>query len=155
MDEIDDRILSILATNGRASFAAIGAEVGLSPHGTADRIRVSRLSSPDLARVACAAIQFEIATLRGFPIVSLQDADAMAQFSEAMGLMGLAAAFTEERTAQAGGAPAASEAGDAAADDDPDNLFAGSLEQRLRKVAAHIRRREARMAELFGGYRAA
>src|SRR4051812_8865756 len=39
MDEIDDRILSILATNGRASFAAIGAEVGLSPHGTADRIR--------------------------------------------------------------------------------------------------------------------
>jgi Lrp/AsnC family leucine-responsive transcriptional regulator len=39
MDEIDDRILGILATNGRASFAAIGAEVGLSPHGTADRIR--------------------------------------------------------------------------------------------------------------------
>ena len=39
MDEIDDRILSILATNGRASFAAIGAEVGLSPHGAADRIR--------------------------------------------------------------------------------------------------------------------
>ena len=39
MDEIDDRILSILATNGRASFAAIGAEVGLSPHGTADRVR--------------------------------------------------------------------------------------------------------------------
>jgi len=39
MDEIDDRILSILTTNGRASFAAIGAEVGLSPHGTADRIR--------------------------------------------------------------------------------------------------------------------
>ncbi len=39
MDETDDRILSILATNGRASFAAIGAEVGLSPHGAADRIR--------------------------------------------------------------------------------------------------------------------
>jgi Lrp/AsnC family leucine-responsive transcriptional regulator len=39
MDEIDDRILSILATNGRASFAAIGSEVGLSPHGAADRIR--------------------------------------------------------------------------------------------------------------------
>ena len=39
MDEIDDRILGILATNGRASFATIGAEVGLSPHGTADRIR--------------------------------------------------------------------------------------------------------------------
>src|ERR1700753_1255976 len=39
MDEIDDRILGILATNGRASFAAIGEEVGLSPHGTADRVR--------------------------------------------------------------------------------------------------------------------
>jgi Lrp/AsnC family transcriptional regulator, leucine-responsive regulatory protein len=39
MDETDDRILGILATNGRASFAAIGAEVGLSPHGAADRIR--------------------------------------------------------------------------------------------------------------------
>lgn len=39
MDEIDDRILDILATNGRASFAAIGEEVGLSPHGAADRVR--------------------------------------------------------------------------------------------------------------------
>jgi Lrp/AsnC family leucine-responsive transcriptional regulator len=39
MDEIDDRILSILATNGRASFAAIGEEIGLSPHGAADRVR--------------------------------------------------------------------------------------------------------------------
>jgi Lrp/AsnC family leucine-responsive transcriptional regulator len=39
MDEIDDRILSILATNGRASFATIGEEVGLSPHGAADRVR--------------------------------------------------------------------------------------------------------------------
>jgi Lrp/AsnC family leucine-responsive transcriptional regulator len=39
MDAIDDRILSVLSTNGRASFAAIGGEVGLSPHGAADRIR--------------------------------------------------------------------------------------------------------------------
>lgn len=38
-DDIDNRILSILSTNGRASFASIGAEVGLSPHGTADRVR--------------------------------------------------------------------------------------------------------------------
>jgi Lrp/AsnC family transcriptional regulator, leucine-responsive regulatory protein len=36
---IDDRILGILSRNGRASFASIGAEVGLSPHGAADRIR--------------------------------------------------------------------------------------------------------------------
>jgi Lrp/AsnC family transcriptional regulator, leucine-responsive regulatory protein len=39
MDAIDDRILGLLATNGRASFAAIGEEVGLSPHGAADRVR--------------------------------------------------------------------------------------------------------------------
>jgi Lrp/AsnC family leucine-responsive transcriptional regulator len=39
MDEIDDKILSILATNGRTSFAALGEEVGLSPHGAADRVR--------------------------------------------------------------------------------------------------------------------
>jgi len=38
-DDIDNRILSLLSTNGRASFASIGAEVGLSPHGTADRVR--------------------------------------------------------------------------------------------------------------------
>ncbi|HEY5331921.1 MAG TPA: Lrp/AsnC family transcriptional regulator [Solirubrobacterales bacterium] len=39
IDKIDNTIISILATNGRASFASIGAKVGLSPHGTADRIR--------------------------------------------------------------------------------------------------------------------
>ncbi len=39
MDEIDDRILGILAVNGRASFATIGEQVGLSPHGAADRVR--------------------------------------------------------------------------------------------------------------------
>jgi Lrp/AsnC family leucine-responsive transcriptional regulator len=39
MDEIDHQIISLLRVNGRASFASIGAEVGLSPHGTADRVR--------------------------------------------------------------------------------------------------------------------
>jgi Lrp/AsnC family leucine-responsive transcriptional regulator len=39
MDGIDDRILGLLATNGRSSFAAIGEAVGLSPHGAADRVR--------------------------------------------------------------------------------------------------------------------
>lgn len=39
LDETDHRILSLLRENGRASFASLGAEVGLSPHGTADRIR--------------------------------------------------------------------------------------------------------------------
>lgn len=39
LDETDHRILSLLATNGRASFASIGEEIGLSPHGAADRVR--------------------------------------------------------------------------------------------------------------------
>ncbi|MEX1142782.1 MAG: Lrp/AsnC family transcriptional regulator [Thermoleophilaceae bacterium] len=39
MDEIDHRILNVLRANGRESYAAIGAEVGLSPHGAADRVR--------------------------------------------------------------------------------------------------------------------
>jgi Lrp/AsnC family leucine-responsive transcriptional regulator len=39
MDEIDSQILSLLRANGRASFASIGERVGLSPHGTADRVR--------------------------------------------------------------------------------------------------------------------
>ena len=39
MDEIDSEILNLLRENGRASFASIGERVGLSPHGTADRVR--------------------------------------------------------------------------------------------------------------------
>jgi Lrp/AsnC family transcriptional regulator, leucine-responsive regulatory protein len=39
MDAIDTQILSLLSENGRASFASIGEAVGLSPHGTADRVR--------------------------------------------------------------------------------------------------------------------
>jgi Lrp/AsnC family transcriptional regulator, leucine-responsive regulatory protein len=39
MDAIDGRILTLLRANGRASFASIGEEVGLSPHGAADRVR--------------------------------------------------------------------------------------------------------------------
>jgi len=39
MDQIDAQIISLLRGNGRASFASMGEQVGLSPHGTADRIR--------------------------------------------------------------------------------------------------------------------
>jgi Lrp/AsnC family transcriptional regulator, leucine-responsive regulatory protein len=39
MDPIDRQIINLLRANGRASFASVGAEVGLSPHGTADRVR--------------------------------------------------------------------------------------------------------------------
>ena len=39
IDQIDRRTINLLRANGRASFATLGAEVGLSPHGTADRVR--------------------------------------------------------------------------------------------------------------------
>ncbi len=39
LDDTDHRIISILVRNGRASFATLGAAVGLSPHGAADRVR--------------------------------------------------------------------------------------------------------------------
>lgn len=39
LDEIDNQILSLLSENGRASFSSLGQAVGLSPHGTADRVR--------------------------------------------------------------------------------------------------------------------
>ena len=39
IDETDSKIISLLRANGRASFSSIGDEVGLSPHGTADRVR--------------------------------------------------------------------------------------------------------------------
>jgi Lrp/AsnC family leucine-responsive transcriptional regulator len=37
--EIDDRILDLLVQNGRAPFAQIAAEVGLSAHAVAERVR--------------------------------------------------------------------------------------------------------------------
>jgi Lrp/AsnC family leucine-responsive transcriptional regulator len=39
LDQTDFRILNALVTNGRISFADLGKEVGLSPHGAADRVR--------------------------------------------------------------------------------------------------------------------
>lgn len=39
MDAIDYRIINSLIHNGRASYATLGSEVGLSPHGAADRVR--------------------------------------------------------------------------------------------------------------------
>jgi Lrp/AsnC family transcriptional regulator, leucine-responsive regulatory protein len=39
LDQTDFRILNALRENGRASYAQLGNEVGLSPHGAADRVR--------------------------------------------------------------------------------------------------------------------
>ena len=38
-DDIDDRIIELLVRNGRASFAQIAGDVGLSAHAVAERIR--------------------------------------------------------------------------------------------------------------------
>jgi Lrp/AsnC family leucine-responsive transcriptional regulator len=39
LDDIDFAIVNALVRNGRESFARLGDEVGLSPHGAADRVR--------------------------------------------------------------------------------------------------------------------
>jgi Lrp/AsnC family leucine-responsive transcriptional regulator len=39
LDDTDFRIVEELVRNGRASFAGLGAAVGLSPHAAADRVR--------------------------------------------------------------------------------------------------------------------
>jgi Lrp/AsnC family transcriptional regulator, leucine-responsive regulatory protein len=39
LDNTDQQIINMLASDGRASFAEIGKAVGLSPHGAADRVR--------------------------------------------------------------------------------------------------------------------
>jgi Lrp/AsnC family leucine-responsive transcriptional regulator len=44
LDRTDFRILRLLLADGRQSFARLGAEVGLSPHGAADRVRRLRAS---------------------------------------------------------------------------------------------------------------
>jgi Lrp/AsnC family transcriptional regulator, leucine-responsive regulatory protein len=38
-DEIDNRILALLAQNGRASYTELGEAAGLSAHAAADRVR--------------------------------------------------------------------------------------------------------------------
>jgi len=38
-DDIDDRIIGLLVENGRAPFAQIASEVGLSAHAVAERVR--------------------------------------------------------------------------------------------------------------------
>ena len=39
LDDVDRQILNRLVRNGRASYSSLGAEVGLTPHGAANRVR--------------------------------------------------------------------------------------------------------------------
>lgn len=55
LDDTDFRILNALIANGRESFADLGKAVGLSPHGTADRVR--RLQRSGVIRGFTAVIE--------------------------------------------------------------------------------------------------
>ena len=39
LDDVDRQIVNRLAQNARASYSSLGAEVGLTPHGAANRVR--------------------------------------------------------------------------------------------------------------------
>jgi Lrp/AsnC family leucine-responsive transcriptional regulator len=39
LDATDRKILNMLVENGRSTYSSLGQEVGLSPHGVADRVR--------------------------------------------------------------------------------------------------------------------
>lgn len=57
LDATDFRIVGLLLRNGRMSFASIGAEVGLSAHGAADRVR--RLERMRIIRGYTAVVDLE------------------------------------------------------------------------------------------------
>jgi Lrp/AsnC family leucine-responsive transcriptional regulator len=57
LDPTDVRIVNALVRNGRASFASLGDEVGLSPHGAADRVR--RLQKAGVIRGFTATVDLE------------------------------------------------------------------------------------------------
>ena len=57
LDGTDFRILKELVADGRVSFAHLGAAVGLSPHGAADRVR--RLREAGVIRAFTAVVDLE------------------------------------------------------------------------------------------------
>jgi Lrp/AsnC family transcriptional regulator, leucine-responsive regulatory protein len=84
LDQIDFKIINALVQNGRASFASLGDEIGLSPHGAADRVRrlseagiitgfTVRLSLADVGRALDASID-----VRLLPTTAPDDFEAFA-----------------------------------------------------------------------------
>jgi Lrp/AsnC family leucine-responsive transcriptional regulator len=65
-DDVDLRILGLLIENGRASYASIGAAVGLSANGAADRVR--RLERAGVIRGYRAQVDLE-SLGRGFDAI--------------------------------------------------------------------------------------
>jgi Lrp/AsnC family leucine-responsive transcriptional regulator len=85
LDETDVRIVDELVRNGRASFAKLGALVGLSPHAAADRVR--RLTRAGVITGFTAVLDFERVgrTIDAFIDVRLQPAVRPEAFEAAVG----------------------------------------------------------------------
>jgi Lrp/AsnC family leucine-responsive transcriptional regulator len=72
LDDVDVRIINCLVADGRATFARLGAEVGLSPHGAADRVR--RLVAAGVITGFTATVDLETV---GRPLEALVDVRLM------------------------------------------------------------------------------
>jgi Lrp/AsnC family transcriptional regulator, leucine-responsive regulatory protein len=90
LDVVDFQIINALLRNGRASFASLGDQVGLSPHGASDRVRrlvkagvitgfTVRLSLADVGRALDASID-----VRLLPTTAPDEFEAFASRLEAV-----------------------------------------------------------------------
>jgi len=85
LDETDFRILNVLVANGRASFASLGADVGLSPHGAADRVRRLQRSGIITGFTATVALEEVGRALDAFIDVRLMPKTAPEKFEAFVG----------------------------------------------------------------------
>jgi Lrp/AsnC family transcriptional regulator, leucine-responsive regulatory protein len=85
LDDTDFRIVDQLVRNGRASFASLGATVGLSPHAAADRVR--RLTRAGVITGFTAIVDLERVgrAIDAFVDVRLQSNVSPEQFETAIG----------------------------------------------------------------------
>jgi Lrp/AsnC family leucine-responsive transcriptional regulator len=80
LDDIDFRIISALVQDGRMAFAQLGAAVGLSPHGAADRVRRLRQAGVITGFTATVAMENVGRSLDAFIDVRLPSATAPEAF---------------------------------------------------------------------------
>lgn len=85
LDDTDVRIVEELVRNGRASFASLGAGVGLSPHAAADRVR--RLTRAGVITGFTAVVDLERVgrAIDAFIDVRLQPTVPPEEFEKAVG----------------------------------------------------------------------
>jgi Lrp/AsnC family leucine-responsive transcriptional regulator len=82
LDELDFRIISALVQDGRTSFAQLGAAVGLSPHGAADRVRRLRQAGVITGFTATVAMENVGRSLDAFIDVRLLPSTAPEAFEQ-------------------------------------------------------------------------